>query len=66
MSYKAAMMRWYRQDISAGTNPWSVAFDGVNVWVTNPHSNSVSELRATDGATLATYPVGVASQCCRF
>jgi len=35
-----------------------VAFDGANIWVTNQFSDSVTKLRASDGAVLGTYAVG--------
>jgi YVTN family beta-propeller protein len=38
--------------------PNGVTFDGANVWVTNYYSDTVSVLRTSDGATLATIPVG--------
>ena len=45
--------------------PRAVAFDGVNIWVTNNGSSSVTKLRASSGLTVGTYsvlsrPVGVA------
>jgi hypothetical protein len=45
-----------RLDITVGGSPQSVAFDGTNIWVAN-YSGSVTELRETDGTTLATFPV---------
>ncbi len=41
-----------------GEAPVGIAFDGVNIWVTNSGDNSVSELLASTGATIGTYPVG--------
>ena len=35
-----------------------MAFDGANVWVTNFSSDSLTKLRASDGANLGTFPVG--------
>jgi YVTN family beta-propeller protein len=35
-----------------------IAFDGANIWVTNGGSNSVTKLRASDGAHLGTFSVG--------
>ncbi len=29
---------------TAGTNPWGVAFDGANIWVTNNTSNNVNKM----------------------
>jgi YVTN family beta-propeller protein len=33
-------------------------FDGTHIWVTNNGSNTVTELLASTGATVATYTVG--------
>ena len=35
-----------------------IAFDGANMWITNPPSNNVAKLRASDGANLGTFAVG--------
>ena len=35
-----------------------MAFDGINLWVANNGSNTISCLRPRDGAVLATYSVG--------
>jgi len=35
-----------------------VAFDGVDIWVSNQLSNNVTKLRASDGAILGTFLVG--------
>jgi hypothetical protein len=43
----------------AGSYPRGVAFDGSNVWVTNEIHNTVTKLRARDGAILGTFAVGV-------
>jgi len=49
---------------NVGNFPIGVAFDGTNIWVANGASNSVTKLRATDGAVLGTFvgefPIGVA------
>jgi hypothetical protein len=42
MATKAALLRWYRQDLAAGSVPYGVAFDGANVWVANGGSDSVT------------------------
>jgi YVTN family beta-propeller protein len=42
----------------AGFNPVGVAFDGANIWATNPNSNTVTKLRASDGANLGTFAAG--------
>ena len=36
------------------------AFDGANIWVTNSDSDSVTKLRASDGAVLGNFKVGKA------
>ena len=40
------------------SGPFGIAFDGANIWVANSGSNSVTELRASDGANLGTFSVG--------
>ena len=55
-----AILRWYPANVATSFGvgqPWGVAFDGANVWVTNQASNTVSKLRASDGATLGTFTV---------
>jgi outer membrane lipoprotein-sorting protein len=58
MASKAALLQWYRQDYAVGIFPSSLAFDGANVWVANLDSDTVTKLRASDGANLGTFPVG--------
>jgi DNA-binding beta-propeller fold protein YncE len=36
----------------------ALAFDGANIWVTNRGSNSVTKLRASDGAPQGTFGTG--------
>jgi DNA-binding beta-propeller fold protein YncE len=36
-----------------------VAFDGVNIWVTNQNSNNVTKLKASNGSKVGTFSVGV-------
>ena len=43
---------------AVGKGPEGLAFDGASVWVTNQFSNSVTKLRASDGALIGTYAVG--------
>ena len=43
---------------SVGTNPFGVAFDGANIWVTNSYDNTVTKLRASDGSLMGTYSAG--------
>ena len=44
-----------------GMLPISVAFDGANIWVTNGVGDSVTKLRARDGAPLGTFMLGSGS-----
>ncbi|MEP7250009.1 MAG: hypothetical protein ABI787_09555, partial [Spartobacteria bacterium] len=41
-----------------GPNPYGLAFDGANIWVTSAYSDEVTKLRASDGAFLGTFPAG--------
>ncbi len=43
---------------AAGTDPLNMAFDGAHIWVGNNNGNSVTKLRASDGANLGTFPLG--------
>ncbi len=43
---------------STGSQPVSVAFDGMNIWVANYGENSVTKLIASTGALVGTYAVG--------
>ena len=56
---KAALLQWYREDFATGSVPRRVAFDGTSIWVTNPGSNNVTKLRASDGANQGTFPTGI-------
>lgn len=42
------------------------AFDGENIWVANNHLNTVTKMRASDGAVLGTFAVGTAPQGVAF
>ncbi len=57
-----ALLKWYaaNQTTSFATPGGSsgVVFDGASIWVANLGPNSVSKLRASDGAVLGTFPVG--------
>ena len=48
-----------RNDFAVGPNPADMTFDGYSVWVSNSGNNTVGKLRASDGKTLGTFPVGV-------
>jgi hypothetical protein len=60
---KVALLKWYPANLTTsfkvGQNPYGIAFDGANMWVTNNGDNTVRKLRANDGATLGTFSVGV-------
>jgi len=61
---QVAILRWYPANtaglqFAVGPSPIGVAFDGANIWVTSQAtSGTVTELRASDGTNLGTYPVG--------
>src|ERR1700675_1764375 len=59
---KVALLKWYKADLAAqflvGSQPYGVAFDGANIWTANLGSNTVTKLRACDGAVLGTFNVG--------
>lgn len=56
---KIAMLRWYTlPPISVGSDPYGIAFDGVNMWVANQSGNSLTKINATTGAVIATISVG--------
>ena len=42
------------QTVTVGSNPWFPVFDGTSIWVPNNGSNSISVVRASSGAVLAT------------
>jgi hypothetical protein len=53
--------------VRRGSQTAGVAFDGANIWVANENSNTVTKVRASDGACVGTctfavglLPVGVA------
>lgn len=56
----AALRRWYSKtySVGGGINPYEVAFDGSNIWVTNISSNNVTKISASTGAVLGTFAVG--------
>jgi len=69
-----ALLRWYTaistpQTFAVGSFPAEIAFDGANLWVSNyagGASSTVSVLRASDGALVATYPAGNGPQGIAF
>ena len=40
-----------------GNHPDGICCDGANIWVANYWDNSVTKLRAADGATMGTFDV---------
>jgi hypothetical protein len=38
--------------------PASLAYDGADIWVVNSNGNTITKLRASDGANLGTVTVG--------
>jgi YVTN family beta-propeller protein len=58
-----ATSRWNGLDgaydeVSVGSQPKGLAFDGANIWVANSGDNTVTKVRAIDGVVLGTYPSG--------
>ena len=49
-----------------GTAPYGVAFDGINIWVTNLVSNNVTKLNAATGAVVGTYAAGDSPRAIAF
>ncbi len=41
---------------AVGISPSGIAFDGTNLWVANTGSNDLTEVRASDGTLIGTYP----------
>ena len=61
-----ALLRWYEglqsgADFAVGSNPQGIAFDGSHVWIANQVSGNITKLRASDGASVATYGIGSGS-----
>jgi outer membrane protein assembly factor BamB len=59
---QVALLQWYPANLTTsfavGVGPSEMAFDGANIWVGNVNGNSVTKLRASDGAVLGTFAVG--------
>jgi uncharacterized protein (TIGR03437 family) len=49
-----------------GEDPVGIAFDGVNIWVTNFGDSTVTKLLASTGARLGTYPTGAGPYAAAF
>jgi hypothetical protein len=61
---QVATLRWYQasenwSQVAVGNHPQGIAFDGSNIWVANDSDNTVTKVRASDGAVLGTFAVGV-------
>ena len=48
------------KSFTVGNGPRGIAFDGTNLWVANSADNTVTELRASDGAVVRTVAVKTA------
>ena len=57
---QVALLKWgpnVTTKFDAGLEPTAIAFDGINMWITNNLAGSVTKLRANDGAFQGTFPV---------
>lgn len=45
-------------EVPIGASPTAVVFDGDCIWMANYADNTVSKVRASDGAPLGVFPVG--------
>ncbi|AUB81634.1 hypothetical protein THSYN_12135 [Candidatus Thiodictyon syntrophicum] len=67
---KIGMLRWYKvgmpSTVFVGRNPQAIAFDGANVWVANWSGDTITKLRASDGAVLGTYTTGLGPSAVAF
>jgi sugar lactone lactonase YvrE len=61
---KVALLKWYKVNLTTTvpmpTNPTGVVFDGANIWMSANGAGQVVKLRASDGAKLGTFAVGLA------
>src|ERR1044072_286892 len=59
---QVGLLSWYGAgqpaSFAVGGEALATAFDGANVWVTNSSENTVTRVRASDGAGLGTFAVG--------
>ena len=46
------------QTFPVGRKPWGITYDGASIWVANSRDDTVTKLRASDGALEGTFPVG--------
>jgi len=66
-----AKLRWdllpaINPNVVVGTAPTGATFDGANIWVANSGNDSVTKIRASDGAVLGTFAVGASPQGLMF
>lgn len=61
-------LRWdlLGQQVTVGSNPKGIAFDGANVWVASTLSNNVTKLRVSDGVVQGTFALGGAARGAAF
>src|SRR5947209_12773224 len=59
---QVAALHWYAANqtttVSVGSFPFGMAWDGANFWVVSLSGNTVSKVRANDGAMLGTFATG--------
>ncbi|HWT80618.1 MAG TPA: hypothetical protein VN648_17675, partial [Candidatus Methylomirabilis sp.] len=68
---QVALLRWYPANQVGSfdltkADPTALAFDGASVWVTNALNQTVTKLRASDGAVLGSFPAGNAPSALAF
>ena len=54
------------QSFKVGADPYGIAFDGTNIWMVNHRDNTVTKLRASDGALAGTYAVPGGAEAVAF
>jgi len=60
---RVALLKWSANTATSfpvGASPRALAFDGANMWVANYGGDTVTKLRANDGAVLGTFSLGAA------
>src|SRR5580704_2718862 len=60
---KVALLQWYNAntvptEFPSGPKPVGGACDGANIWIANYGANTVTKLRASDGASLGAFVTG--------
>jgi len=57
-----ALLRWYPANrvtsFATGDAPAGLAFDGDSLWIADAYSNTITQLRASNGSVIGTYPTG--------